>query len=165
MNRKRIVIAIIIITVTITGILLAIISPSNNQSASNTPKLTIAPGLEDVSATAKAAAEAYITQDNQESITDRNNRLEPYFAPNSPVYDNQYPEQDSDIVAVKTSIISIKTYEKEDPEASDGVVINTTNNMYDSATSYKTVDKTYLLAITKQENGKWIATNIGEWSE
>jgi len=166
MNRKRMIIAIIIVFVTITGIFLAVASiTGNNQSVPTTPKLTVAPGLEDVSATAKAAAEAYITQDNQEPIADRNKRLEPYFTADSPVYENQYPEQGNNIVAVKPSIISIKLYEKDDPEASDSVVINTINKLYDSTTSYTTVDKTYLLAITKQTDGKWIATDIGEWSE
>jgi len=166
MNKKRIAIAIIIVIVTITGILLAITSlTNNNQSTPTIPKMTVDPGLEDVSTTAKAAAEAYITQDNTESAADRNKRLEPYFLPDSPVYENQYPEQGSDIVAVKPSITGIKPYEKEDPEASDSVVINTTNKLYDSATSYTTEDKTYLLAITKQSDGKWMATDIGEWAE
>ncbi|MCX6728167.1 MAG: hypothetical protein NTV39_00135 [Candidatus Saccharibacteria bacterium] len=170
---------IIIISASITAIVIIIVgavifsSHHNTQKQVTTTKNTsngivkIEKGLESMAKIAIPAVENYATQDPLESYNSRKNRLIPYFAPDSPVFNRVLDIQNPDTGIAKTrakvtSVSLSKTAEGTYPFLIVGAKVA---NYSDATKLINTELQTYWIIIKTNPDGSFIANDIGIWVE
>ena len=133
------------------------ISPINQIAT--TSNYSFAKQFEQFAKIAVPAVENFDTQDINESVNNRNNRLSIYFSGDSPAYNYKLQNITSDITKTTSKITSVASSESEGLSQSLAINVQTTMYSKDNKTTTKT--QYYWVKLIKLQDGSLVVSDIG----
>ena len=133
------------------------ISPVN-QIATNS-NYSVAKQLEQFAKIAGPAVENFDTQDINESVNNRNNRLSIYFSGDSPVYSYKLQNITSTVTKTTSKAMSVESSESEG--SSQNLTVSVETRIYSTDNKSTTRTQSYWVKLIKLQDGSLVVSDIG----